>query len=274
MKLFLISVFSILIYALGGAQTKPIVEKDFPTQATFQNEADNFYTHLIWSESSLDTISLYTELSGDNKMEVEYVEKGLNEITIYLNDPDLKYITIDDFGNSSLGKYISEDFTVEEVCDAIQSSFRNNKEYQEEINLKNKVKAGQRLQAYNFTCTTFKQSLSNSQTSTNRAKLVSKIKVEFTIGVNTIAAQENKDMYLQVLMPDGEIYQDDQEDIFVNAENEITEYSGKRKVAYENKSLDVAIFVDIEKGMLTAGAYKIHVYCDGFLIGTDSFTLR
>ena len=51
-------------------------------------------------------------------------------------------------------------------------------------------------------------------------------------------------------------------------------YSEKRTINYQNKSIGVAIFYDLRGKKLGKGVYKAKVYCDGNLIGSDTFTLK
>ena len=135
------------------------------------------------------------------------------------------------------------------------------------------VKKGSRLQAYNFTSGGLKMKLNNTTEETNRAKNVVQIKSTFTISENPITPSGKKSIYMQVINPDGKTMQ-------VRSSNTIqTElgtiaYSDKKDIDYQNQRIDVSIFYDLKGEEAIKGNYKIKIYCDGNLIGTDSFTLK
>ena len=51
-------------------------------------------------------------------------------------------------------------------------------------------------------------------------------------------------------------------------------YSEKKEIDYQNKSVDLTIYFDIRNGNLSKGNYKVNIYCDQNLIGSDSFSLK
>ena len=51
-------------------------------------------------------------------------------------------------------------------------------------------------------------------------------------------------------------------------------YSDKKEIDYNNQSIDVAIFFNQSGKDFAKGAYKVKIFVDGQLIGTDSFTLK
>ena len=80
-------------------------------------------------------------------------------------------------------------------------------------------------------------------------------------------------MYLQVVDPSGKTLQFRTNQVF-KTESGTLPYSEKRTINYQNKSIGVAIFYDLRGKKLNKGVYKAKVYCDGNLIGTDTFTLK
>ena len=45
-------------------------------------------------------------------------------------------------------------------------------------------------------------------------------------------------------------------------------------IDYQNKSLDISIYYDIREEPLSKGNYKVNIYCNESLIGSDSFTFK
>lgn len=92
-------------------------------EATFEQNGD--ITRITWSVQIPDSITIITD-EKEQVVEVIYVDKGLNEVVIYLLNYELEYIAIDDFGNSNLGKFVQQPngMTVENVCDELMSALR------------------------------------------------------------------------------------------------------------------------------------------------------
>jgi len=132
-----------------------------------------------------------------------------------------------------------------------------------------KIKQGSKLQAYGFSS----EALKGNSKSTNKAKNTSQIKASFTIGANSIANKGNKAVYLQVIKPDGTIFQNRASNI-VSIGNETVAYSDKKDVDYTGEALNMAIYYDLRGEDAQKGSYEIKIYCDGQLIGTDRMVLK
>lgn len=136
-----------------------------------------------------------------------------------------------------------------------------------------KVKRGSKLQAYGFTSGGLRMKLNNTTDETNKAKSTSMIKSSFTIGENTIATPGRKMVYMQIVNPDGKTLQTSSTNTMQTDDGAIA-YSDKKEIDYNNQSIDVAIFFNQSGKEFAKGAYKVKIFVDGQLIGTDSFTLK
>lgn len=136
-----------------------------------------------------------------------------------------------------------------------------------------KVKKGSKLQAYGFKSSGLRMKLNNTTEETNKAKNTSMIKSSFTIGENTIASAGRKSVYMQVINPDGKTLQTRSTNTMQTDDGTIA-YSDKKEIDYNNQSIDVAIFFNQDGQDFIKGTYKVKIYCDGQMIGTDSFTLK
>lgn len=141
--------------------------------------------------------------------------------------------------------------------------------------LTEKVKEGQKLIAIqsSFNSTGMKQTLANDFKPTDRAKNVVQIKSSFSIGKNALTEPGSKTVYMQILGPDNKTLQNASSGI-VETETGNVPYSDKKTIDYTNQSVDVTIFYSVRSESLDKGNYKIRIYCQGQLIGTDSFTLK
>lgn len=135
------------------------------------------------------------------------------------------------------------------------------------------VKKGSKLSAYNFQSTGMKMKINNTTEESNKAKSCVQIRSSFTISENPIAASGRKVVYMQIINPEGRTLQSRSNYTVKTDLGEIA-YSDKKEIDYNNASLDLAIYYDLNGEEAVKGNYKVKIYCDGQLIGTDSFTLK
>lgn len=135
------------------------------------------------------------------------------------------------------------------------------------------VKKGSRLQAYGFESVGLKMKLNNTTEVTNRAKSVIQIKSTFTVSENPITEAGKKVVYMQVINPDGKTLQSKSSNTIQTELGNIA-YSDKKEIDYQNQRIDLSIFYDLKGEEAMKGNYKVKIYCEGNMIGTDSFTLK
>ena len=135
------------------------------------------------------------------------------------------------------------------------------------------VKKGSKLNAYSFTSVGLKEKLNNSKTPTNKARNTVQIKSTFTISKNPITSAGTKNVYMQIIDPDGKILQSSSGNI-TEVDGKQIVYSDKKSIDYNNQSIDLSIYYSMRGQKASKGNYKINIYCQGQLIGSDSFTLK
>jgi len=135
------------------------------------------------------------------------------------------------------------------------------------------VKKGSKLQAYNFSSGGLRMKLNNTTEESNKAKSIVQIKSAFTISENPLTPAGNKTVYLQVITPEGKTLQSSSGNI-VSVDGGSIPYSDKKDIDYNNQRIDLAIYYRLNGEELTKGNYKVKIYCQGQLIGSDSFTLK
>jgi hypothetical protein len=135
------------------------------------------------------------------------------------------------------------------------------------------VRKGSKLQAYSFNSVGLKMRLNNTTEETNRARNVVQFKSSFTISENPIAKPGNRNVYLQVISPDGKTMQTRSSNVIQTDQGSIP-FSDSKEINYNNQRIDVTIYYDLKGENAVKGNYKVKIYCDGSLIGSDSFTLK
>lgn len=135
------------------------------------------------------------------------------------------------------------------------------------------VKKGSKLQAYSIQSEALKQRLNNSMEITDRAKNAVQFRSSFTLSENVLTNAGRKNVYLQITGPDGQVLQGSS-NFVTETENGSTAFSQRKEVDYQNQALDLTIYYELKGEEASKGSYKVRIYCEGILIGTDSFTLK
>jgi DNA repair ATPase RecN len=173
---------------------------------------------------------------------------------------------------NQLNKQIQTD--LDETSEKLTSTETERDEYKKVAEeTSEKVKQGAKLQAYSFTSSGMELKRNNTTKETTKAKETIQIKCLFTVGSNSLASAGKKTVYMQVITPEGKTLQSRSSNI-VNVDGTSIPFSEKRDIDYENNNIDVGIYYDMRGEKATKGTYKVRLYCEGNLIGTDSFTLK
>lgn len=135
------------------------------------------------------------------------------------------------------------------------------------------VKKGAKLQAFNFSSVGLKMKLNNTTEETNRARNAVQIRSSFTLSENPLTPAGKKSVYMQIIDPTGKTLQSRTSNV-VQTDAGTIAYSDKKEVDYNNERIDMSIFYDLKGQEAEKGNYKVKIYVDGQLIGTDSFTLK
>lgn len=135
------------------------------------------------------------------------------------------------------------------------------------------VKKGSKIQAYNMQSEALKQRLNNTMELTDRAKNAVQFRSSFTLSENVLSASGRKSIYLQIIAPNGSPLQGSS-NFITETENGSTAYAQRKDIDYQNQALDVSIYYELKGEDAAKGTYKVRIYCEGLLIGTDSFTLK
>lgn len=133
-----------------------------------------------------------------------------------------------------------------------------------------KVKIGSKLSAYNFNSGALKSVVRSKITT--RAKQAVQLQSSFTVSGNLIASAGRKAVYMQIIDPNGRTLQNVSSYSTETNSGRIS-YTEKKEIDYQNKSIDMTIYFDV-RNTISKGNYKVNIYCDLNLIGSDSFTLK
>ena len=136
------------------------------------------------------------------------------------------------------------------------------------------VERGSALNLSKFNIDAVKKRSSGKMVSTSRAKSTDSFKVCFTVADNIIADAGDREFFVEVLDPQGNVLGESFSKSDEESGASIT-YSKTTKFYYENKSLDVCDFIDKPTDNFQKGNYMVNVYDDRLkLLGTNTFSLK
>ena len=134
--------------------------------------------------------------------------------------------------------------------------------------LDNKVKIGAVLRARDIRLA----ALNDRGNPVSRIKNAARLRVDFVLSANELAAPGNKAIYVRISSPDGYVLTTEAMPTF-EFEGERLSYSAMREVDYDpGQDLEVGIYYN--SSGFAAGAYKIQLYCEGQLIGQNDIMMK
>lgn len=104
-----------------------------------------------------------------------------------------------------------------------------------------------------------------------KVKDVVKFKIGFAIVKNITAETGERTLYVRITKPDNSVLTKNPSDTFAYENRQLT-YSIKKYIEYTGDEQDVTVYWDVDE-YLYAGTYRVDIFADGTLIGSQSFTL-
>ena len=141
--------------------------------------------------------------------------------------------------------------------------------------LAEKVTIASALRAENLTVNAVSAKGKEREGGKYKAKRIDKLRVNFTLGPNAVAKQNEKEMYLRILDPDGAVLSDmaTGSGSFMHDGKELI-YSSRQIVNFDNSGQSVDILYGRGGIPLKDGKYAIEVYSEGFKIGQGDFEVK
>lgn len=104
-----------------------------------------------------------------------------------------------------------------------------------------------------------------------KVKDVVKLKISFTIVKNITAETGERTLYVRITKPDNDVLTKNASNTFPYENRELA-YSIKKYIEYNGEEQNVTVYWDVEE-FLYAGNYRVDIFSDGTLIGSQSFAL-
>jgi myosin heavy subunit len=157
----------------------------------------------------------------------------------------------------------------QQLADSVVNYSVQNKELSEKVNI------ASALRAESLTVNAVSAKGKEREGGKYKAKRIDKLRVNFKLGENAVAKQNEKEIFLRILDPDGAVLSDmatGSGSFMVNGKELI--YSSKQSVTFNNTGQSVDIFYGRGGIPLKDGKYAIEVYSEGFKIGQGDFTVK
>ena len=138
---------------------------------------------------------------------------------------------------------------------------------EEKKNLNKKVTLAAQLDATNINI----QATNKRGKTAKKVKDVVKLKINFTIVNNITAETGERTLYVRITKPDNDVLSKSASNTFPYENRELV-YSIKKYIEYNGEEQHVTVYWDVEE-FLYAGSYRIDIFSDGTLIGSQSFNL-
>jgi hypothetical protein len=215
---------------------------------------------------------LITELDNAKGDRKHYMSKvyQLQKETETLRNIMKDYIrTIDSLNTVNAGLVVDLDKTKQDLSTV--TTERDDYKTQT-ADLSDKVNKGSKLSAFNFVTEGIKEKGSGSYKETDRAESCTHVRSCFTLGENSIASPGNKTVYMRVVTPGGSVLYSNNNNTFQAGDQSLL-YSDKKTVNYQNAQVDLCIFYKLTS-TLEKGNYIAQIYCEGVMIGSDTFVLK
>ncbi len=162
--------------------------------------------------------------------------------------------------------------------DSTSTQLNVTKEERDQLEEDNKKKAetigkAQKLIAGSFSSGALRGRLNGTTTETTKARNAVQLKSSFTIMENLVATKGNKEVYMQITDPNGKVFQKRSSNFTSTSSGDVP-YTDMKTINYTGSRIDVAIYYDLNGQDIDKGNYKVKIYCQGQLIGSDSFSLK
>ncbi|UCE93293.1 MAG: hypothetical protein JSV73_10855 [Flavobacteriaceae bacterium] len=140
------------------------------------------------------------------------------------------------------------------------------------MELARKVEIGGAINVENVEVTAMKMRSNGKYTETNKAQKTDAIKVAFRLMENEIAEPGDKEAYIILRNPSGQVI--NAKGTFTVLEGAEVKYTDQTMVNYENADLDVVMLVERKGDKYEAGVYPIEVFVEGKLVGSANLELN
>ncbi len=217
-----------------------------------------------------DNIAKYIDSVSSMKADIATLSRYRRQVSVLKAEREKLLKQVDSLTQSNTLLAMQRDSTFTEL--EKQTVF-NDSLIVQNTQLADAVERGSALSLTSFSVDAIKERTSGKLVSTSRARATDKFKVCFTVADNVIAEAGDREFYIEVLDPQGNVLGDS----FTksNEEGATITYSKGTNFYYENSNLDVCDYINKPGDEFQKGNYMVNVYDDKLkLLGTSKFELK
>ena len=234
-------------------------------KAIFESNATN--EELV---SARDNIAKYIDSVKTMKADIASLYRYRKQVGILTKEREQLIRKVDSLTRSNTFLAMQRDSTYVEL--EKQTVFNDSLVVQN-TQLADVVSKGSALNLSKFTVDAVKERTSGKLVSTSRAKATDKLKVCFTVADNVIAQAGDRQFFIEVLDPQGNVLGESFSKTSDSGAS--VTYSKGTEFYYENRSLDVCDFINKPASEFQKGNYMVNVYDNNLkLLGTSKFQLK
>lgn len=217
-----------------------------------------------------DNIAKYIDSVQSMKADISTLSRYRRQVSVLKAEREKLLKQVDSLTQSNTLLAMERDSTFVEL--EKQTVF-NDSLIVQNTQLADAVERGSALSLSKFSVDAVRERSSGKLVSTSRARATDKFKVCFTVADNVIADAGDREFFIEVLDPQGNVLGDS----FTKSTDEgasIT-YSKETNFYYENSSLDVCDYINKPASEFQKGNYMVNVYDNKLkLLGTSKFILK
>ncbi|TQO36835.1 hypothetical protein GQ41_1421 [Arenibacter algicola] len=220
--------------------------------------------------SARDNIAKYIDSVKTMKADIASLYRYRKQVGILTKEREQLIRKVDSLTRSNTFLAMQRDSTYVEL--EKQTVFNDSLVVQN-TQLADVVEKGSALNLSKFSVDAVKERTSGKLVSTSRAKATDKLKVCFTVADNVIAQAGDRQFFIEVLDPQGNVLGESFSKTSDSGAS--VTYSKGTEFYYENRSLDVCDFINKPAGEFQKGNYMVNVYDNNLkLLGTSKFQLK
>ncbi|MDL5511885.1 hypothetical protein QSE00_08680 [Arenibacter sp. M-2] len=220
--------------------------------------------------SARDNIAKYIDSVKTMKADIASLYRYRKQVGILTKEREQLIRKVDSLTRSNTFLAMQRDSTYVEL--EKQTVFNDSLVVQN-TQLADVVSKGSALNLSKFSVDAVKERSSGKLVSTSRAKATDKLKVCFTVADNVIAQAGDRQFFIEVLDPQGNVLGESFSK--TNDSGASVTYSKGTEFYYENRSLDVCDFINKPASDFQKGNYMVNVYDNSLkLLGTSKFQLK
>lgn len=220
--------------------------------------------------SARDNIAQYIDSVRTMKADITSLSRYRRQVSVLKAEREQLMKQVDSLTKSNTMIAMQRDSTYVEL--EKQTVFNDSLVVQN-TQLADAVAKGSALNLSKFNVDAVRERNSGKLVSTQRAKATDKFKICFTVARNTIAEAGDREFFVEVLDPQGNVLGESYSK--TNESGASVTYSKGTNFYYENGSLDVCDYINKPAGDFQKGNYMVNVYDDNLkLLGTSKFTLK